>query len=349
MQGAGVLTSPFSENRYLLEWSPQLSSTGNIRHTTVQNQTGMLLQGSQYQLHGAGFDNQSQQNKWALFTQFTMPLLSHTRWSVGGRTAQSRVSLDTLNSQNNKTNTAAITDVGVEWNPTSQWMIYARRAGNYRFPKAEENAFSLNNTHLNTQTGVSYETGFRWQQRGKKVGIDFFDLLLNNEIMFVPSRSGLFGTNQNLPPTERLGTTAYVSYPITSRWRMGMDYTFINARFSSGFNQGKRIPFVALNKGRWQTDYRTTQHSNLHTEVIIVGNRFPGGDITNQGTLVPGYAVLNMSFNYRWKHLLATLTVNNITNTKYINYAEVLQTPTLQTFYYPAAGRNFWIRLSFDI
>ena len=107
---------------------------------------------------------------------------------------------------------------------------------------------------------------------------------------------------------------------------------------------------MALNKGRISSDYRWRERWNIHIEAIIVGNRFPGGDITNQGTLISGYTEYNMSVGYQWKYVTLRAAINNITNVPYINYAEVLgPTQNLETFYYPAPGRNFWISAAFRL
>lgn len=350
MHGDGILSDPFTERRNLLEWSPKFLGTFNIGNTTIENQSGILIQSSQYTLVGSNFDNIARQKKQAIFAQFIIPGPHHLKFNAGVRGALSEVSLNEFQFNSYKVNRVAVFDVGLEWQAQPDLLVYARRAGNYRFPKAEENALSKDGKPLATQVGVSYETGIKWHRQKKEISLSLFDVALDNEIMFVPDRAGIFGTNQNLPPTQRPGGTIHIRLPLMTKWQFGGDYTFINARFSSGPNTGKRIPFVALSKATFHSDYHFTPYCNLHAEAIIFGNRFPGGDVTNQGIIVDGYTVFNLSFNYQYKYISFKLTINNITNIKYNNYGQVLgPVNALQTFFYPAPERNFWASLTLKI
>src|SRR3990167_5326162 len=57
MRGNGILSSAFLENRQLLEWSPKFLGSFTVGSTTIDNQSGILTQSSQYALTGSGFDN----------------------------------------------------------------------------------------------------------------------------------------------------------------------------------------------------------------------------------------------------------------------------------------------------
>lgn len=168
--------------------------------------------------------------------------------------------------------------------------------------------------------------------------------------MYVPTLSGLLGVNENLPPTKRLGGSIQYQFPIYKTIRMSINYSHVNARFSSGPNRGKRIPFVAANKATVHFSYRFLSRWTLRMEAILLGDRFPEGDVTNQGALLKGYGIVNIALRYKYKHISIIATINNPTNARYNNFAQVVQSGSgVQTFYYPAPRRNFWLSIKVDI
>ena len=349
MRGDGVLTNPFAEQRNLVETNPTLLGAFTLREKPVHYQVGALLQYSSYILQETPFSDNSSQYKEAAFTQFVLALTKQLHFTAGIRGAQSQSRLLT-NTWQRAINSAVISELGLEWKLLRYLKFYLRRAGNYRFPKAEENALSKDQQPLKTQTGVSYETGLLWQEANQKFILDLYQLNLVNEIMYVPTLSGLFGDNENLPPTWRFGGSAKYEISIDEKWKIGVNYSYVDARFRSGPNHGKQIPFVAANKSTIHVNYHFLPHWYFQVETILLGSQFPDGDVDSQGAKLMGYGVANVSLRYQYKAISIIATVNNITNVRYNNFAQVVQSgPVTQTFYYPAPTRNFWLSVSFEM
>ncbi len=90
-----------------------------------------------------------------------------SRWSMslGARAAELTSQLETTGTLNT-INRATATTLGTSYQLTPTIKIYARRADSFRFPKADENASTPPGVNgLKTQTGVSYESGIRWNFR----------------------------------------------------------------------------------------------------------------------------------------------------------------------------------------
>ncbi len=349
MRGKGVLTNPFTEDRNLVETNPTILGAFDLKNTPVHYQTGISLQYSNYILQGTQFFDNSSQYKEAAFAQFVMALTRQLDFTAGARGAEAQSRLIT-NTTRRAVNSALISDLGLEWKFNPRLKFYLRRAGSYRFPKAEENALSKDDQPLKTQEGESYETGLMWQHAGHQFIIDLYHLDLTNEIMYVPTISGLLGVNENLPPTKRFGGSAKYQFPIDEKLKMGINYSYVDARFSSGSNRGKRIPFVAANKGTISLDYYFLPRWTLRAETVLLGDQFPDGDVTNQGALLQGYAVVNVVLRYKYKYISVVATVNNVTNERYNNFAQVVPLgSSIETFYYPAPTRNVWLSINFEM
>src|SRR5205085_9685425 len=114
--------------------------------------------------------------------------------------------------------------------------FYLRRAGNFRFPKADENSFIAPGvTSLRTQRGVSYETGMRFLNDDFEWKLGLYQLNLRDEIAFDPTQTPQtpFGSNENLDPTIRRGITLSGKDNITSKISIGGQYNYVDARFQN--------------------------------------------------------------------------------------------------------------------
>ncbi|MCD6055739.1 MAG: btuB [Gammaproteobacteria bacterium] len=280
----------------------------------------------------------------SLYTQWQFPLSERLKAIVGIRGAWLN---GTLN-ENNFNDHALVSEIGGYYAFSPQLNGYLRRSGNYRFPKADEqNNFDTDQTItvLKPQTGVSYETGFNWQERHSGITASLYELNLRNEIAYAPPDNDSDGrpTNRNLDPTERRGVLLSGFYDFTEVWRLLTDYSFVNGRYSSGPFEGNRIPLVAKNMARLATRYDFSSQWQFYTEALITGRTYASGDDTNQAP-VAGYTIYNANLGYHNKAWDLITRINNITGKEYYNYV-IYMSP--DQYYYPADNRNILVTLRY--
>ncbi len=290
---------------------------------------------------------QAESQQHDFFGQVTMKFTPAWRLILGSRAAEQNSNILTANLPLDIHNQVLVSSQALEHDLSSHLMWFIRRDGNFRFPKVDEQTFTPSNViGLKTQTGVSYETGFRYQDSKWRGQINFFQLDLNNEIAFDPTTSPLqpFGANQNLDPTRRQGLMVGGMIQCTDKLFGGANLTYINARFRSGEFQGNRIPFVAGLTSEVSMTYHIKPQWFIFGEAIHMSRRFPLNDDANSGNQEPPLTVFNLSTRYALGHFYIQGRINNLTNHFY-NAVATLQSDSAEASFYPAMGRSFWVTL----
>ncbi|MBX3708336.1 MAG: TonB-dependent receptor [Gammaproteobacteria bacterium] len=345
MHGDGVLSSPFTQSRTSYLVKPQLNGKVNV----VTILTGVDVQADQYELSSSFSTTTDSLQKYGGFFLVNVPYNSKLSFSFGSRGAGQK-SVLTILSRNVNINRAIATTLGATYQLAPNAKLYLRRAGNFRFPKADENAAASSDTHgLLTQRGISYETGIEVNHE-KYVGkAGIYQLNLKDEITFDPLQTPEFpfGTNKNLPPTVRKGVILSGSYTINPVFMLDAQYNYVNARFSSGINSGNRIPLVSESILHFGVSYRFAQHWNLYSESIFTGNQFAANDDANLHGKTGGYTIFNMNLRYEYLHFSAALHLNNIFNKKFYFYT-IYQPGVQSEFFYPAPERNFTLIMNYS-
>lgn len=344
---SGFIFSPFQQQRTVNQLSPQIS--GNIDNTLLTG--GLDIEADQYHFSSALLRDNDSLQQYGFYTQLLFPFAKKFQAILGARTEDQYSNLDNTSQNQTAKNTATVSETSLNYNIKPAWRLFLSREGNFRFPKLDENAFiPLGQTALQTQTGVSYETGAQWHHLGQDLKITLYQLNLKNEIAFDPTQTPTqpFGANVNLPPTRRNGLIFSGQYPILNNIKLGAEYGYVNAFFIKGLYNGNQIPFVAKNIVNVNINYNFLPAWNLYLEQLYTGNRFASGDFQNINNKLPGYALTNTNLQYQKNHWLFSARVNNIFNKKYNSFV-VFNPAMLQDFFYPAPGINFLLSGSYHV
>lgn len=339
MHGSGVLSLPFTQERVVHFIKPDIK--GTIGKVLVTG--GVDFQNDNYDLNSVFSTTGDVEQKYGVFGVMAIPITSRWSMSLGAREAELISQLNT-GTPLNTINRATASTLGTSYQLTPNIKIYVRRADSFRFPKADENASTPPGVNgLKTQTGVSYESGIRWNYKETSSRFSIYQLNLQHEIAFDPTQTPTdpFGINRNLDPTVRKGFSFSEKYQITQKVNLGAQYNYVNARFNSGIYAGNRIPLVSENLVHAGVDYAITDHWNLYNEAVYTGNQYADNDDANVGNKIGGYTTYNFNLRYVYnKNITASFRVNNIFNKYYYLYT-VVEPGMPSEFYYPAAGRNF--------
>ncbi len=343
MQGSGVLSLPFAQSRSIYYLKPQLKGVWNNLLLT----SGFDIQDDHYHLRSLLGLSEDSQQKYGLFAIAKYPVNERLTLSAGMRGAQQNSYLKSFVNDNEHAS-AFSTTVGLTYALMSDTSLYLRRAGSFRFPKADENASAFNG--LRTQRGNAYETGAEINRDNYSGKIELYQLNLTDEIAFDPTQTPLtpFGTNRNLDPTVRRGLTLAGKNHIAEKIILDGQYNYVNAVFASGSDRNKRIPLVSAHVLRAGVMYDLNEFWHLYPEVIFTGDQYADNDNANVAGKLGGYTIYNFNIRYERKHFNASLRINNIFNKYYYLYT-VFQSTLNSEYFYPAPDRNISLTLSYTL
>lgn len=236
-----------------------------------------------------------------------------------------------------------VQQLGAVWTATN-WRIYLSRDETFRFPLADENVDFLGAVNLlDVQRGVAWELGGerQWQQLVTRLAL--FQQDNSNEIGYDPAL-GLFGANTNFADTRRRGATLGVSWNGEKYERLSAEfiYTYLDARFTEGAYDDKRIPSVARELIKLQVSYKAFKGLNLSSEWVYTGSQTL--NLSNSAGSLGGYTVANVVATYRILDWTLKVRLNNITGKEYTEFVTFFGARAL----YPSPERNLMVSLSYS-
>lgn len=346
MYGSGVLFSPFRQSRVINYLKPQVK--GKIKNVLLN--AGVDYENDQYNLNtDFGVTDDSLQ-KYGIFGLATIPLGKKIAFIMGARGAEQANQLNE-GSDIDTINRALATTVGLTYYPLDNVKTYIRRAGSFRFPKADEEASTPPGTKgLKTQRGDAYEAGVDWQWEKTQSQFSIYQLNLRDEIAFDPQQTPdrPFGTNTNYSPTVRKGFTLSEKYDITNQISLDGEYHFVNAEFQNGIYSGNRIPLVSENIFHGGINYAFMGHWNIYSEAVYTGSQYAANDNANIAGAMGGYTTFNTNLRFVYQKVTASFRVNNIFNKYYYLYT-TFEPSMDEQFFYPAPGRNILLTLKYEM
>ncbi|WP_148216353.1 TonB-dependent receptor [Coraliomargarita akajimensis] len=236
-------------------------------------------------------------------------------------------------------------ELSVNYRPNEGLSIWAGYDRVYRYPVLDEVAayqgFALAkplNEDLEPEVGDNYEFGVKYRSGQWSASATAFYLALENEIAYDSD----VNLNVNIGATRRTGADLSLSYD-AEVYGASTQWSIVDARFDGGENDGQFVPLVAPVNSVSQFWVRPVQSVRTVLIVNYVGERYQGGDYSNNGTrklddyfLLDAQAVVDVTASVR-----AYLRVNNLLD-------ELYATTAYRGSYYPGVGRNFVLGLNVD-
>lgn len=295
-------------------------------------------------------DRDSDQAINAFYMQAVLPISETFSATIGTRNASVENSItDSSKYPNGKNDNDSVSvyELGLSWQMSPQSRLFVRRDGNYRFALTDENTFTDPDIDfLDTQTGVSYETGYEWQAEGHHFKAVAYRLDLKNEIDYDSTADGPWGAgsgaNINLDDTHRTGLIVEGRWRANDQLMLAADYTYTDSEIDGGSFDGNTIPFVAETVIRTSLDWNWHPRSALYVESVYTGERYQDADYDNARDKVEAVNVVNMQLRYHRGPWKAALRVNNLGNAEYSDYATY-------DAYYPAPERNVMVTMGYAL
>ena len=178
--------------------------------------------------------------------------------------------------------------------------------------------------------------------------VGLFRTDLNDDILNVPAANISTGFFRNIGSTRRQGIEAGIAYRDRD-WRLGADYSLIDATFQSPITlsspnnpladadgtvqvkPGNRLPGVPLHRLKVNAEYAVTDKWTLGGNLVVASGQYFFGDQSNQNPKLGGYWVVNLRSSYRVTDNVEVFAlVENLFDNKYATFGifgDVTRTP----------------------
>ncbi|MBR0903189.1 TonB-dependent receptor domain-containing protein [Bradyrhizobium liaoningense] len=242
--------------------------------------------------------------------------------------------------------------LGAEHRLNDMVSLFGRAARAFRTPDVDERVSSgpsfdpffnpLPQTfRLKTQTSQDVEGGLRIRGGGLQMQSSLYLMDLTNEIHFNP----ILFYNTNLDPTRRYGSETSISYRVNDALllRSGMAYT--RATFREGVWAGNDVPLVSrytasagLTWNIWQN------YVVLDATARFWSERRMDNDQAGTQKPIPANGTIDLKLSGQYERYFWSLSVNNVLNALYYDYA-IASTFTDGRFSaYPLPGRSYLLK-----
>jgi iron complex outermembrane receptor protein len=306
------------------------------------------------------------QQSVAAYWQQSISILPTTEFSYGGRiqhfTLTARDTLDPFAPNNfgdaqamplDNGETQHALHIGLEHRFNDVFAVFGRAAHAFRVPNVDERVSSgpafdpvsfiaiPGNFTLKTQTSDDVEAGFRIKAGAFSLQSSIYDMELTNELMFNPV--GFF--NYNLDPTRRTGseTSATFRASDTLLFRGGFAYT--RAVFREGPFTGNDVPLVSPYTASGGVTWNAWQkYLVVDATVRYWSSRRMDNDQPNTQPLIPANATVDFKLSGEYERFFWSLSVNNLFNVLYYDYAIASAFTPDRFSAYPLSGRTFLLK-----
>ncbi len=214
------------------------------------------------------------------------------------------------------------------------------------------------NPALKPEESSDYEVGAKWHQDKLLASTTLFLDRRVNEIGFDPNLTDsthLFGRNNNLGKTERVGVENFVESKITSWARLRGSHTYTEAIFKSNTAtaqiSGDHIPMVPRNRFTTSLLIQPVADLDLNLSMVSVSKQVLTNDLTNDrnGERLPSYTVFNFKTIYRFKGWAFSFEIRNLFDEQYEIGGSIGAPPSAfntdhtveDNFFVPAPGRSY--------
>lgn len=220
--------------------------------------------------------------------------------------------------------------------------VFVNYSKGYRLPTTDE-VFDFSGviTDLKPETSDTYEAGVV-HAFGKdlQARLTVYLMDVRNELFFNPIGGGGFGANENLDKTRHYGVETGFSASLTDAVSVFGNFTYTDARFSSGPYDDNHIQLVPNLSASIGADYRFLKSFLFSANANWVGEKYLDNDVENSFDKAESYTVVNAKLSYTYKNITAYAGVNNIFDEEFSEYSIVGFSGNKN--FYPAPERNFY-------
>lgn len=302
------------------------------------------------------------QKTLAGYWQQTIAVLPTTDFSYGGRVQSVKVEAnDRLNPLApgyfggaqalplDSTETQHALHVGLDHRFNDVFSVFARAARAFRTPNVDERVASgpsydaffnpIPGTFaLKTQTSVDVEGGFRIKSGPFEMQTSVYNMDLTNEIRYDPVNF----YNTNLDPTRRYGGETSSSIRISDSLLLRSGAAYTRATFREGPFSGNDVPLVSRYTANAGVTWNVWQKYVVFDATTRVwSSRFMDSDNANSQVKIPANGTVDVKLSGEVDHFFWSLSVINLFNAQYYDYAVPSSFTPGRYGAYPLPGRTY--------
>ena len=237
---------------------------------------------------------------------------------------------------------------------------------------------------LDDQTSDEIEVGLRFESDNLNFTSSVYEMNTDNEIRYVP-----YHNNINLDPIRRKGIDIDFKAAIDQKTDLQGSFSYVDARFMSGhlvdhpllpnfggtydsstntYSQkldsrrilengsyrlaGLKVPLVAEYHYNIQVDHKLRNDVGLKAKMSFVDDKFASNDQENIEDVIPSYYLFDVSLNAKNNYGQFSISIDNIFNTSYYNFAIASGTHEDSTFgrktVYPLERRSVFVDYTYE-
>jgi iron complex outermembrane recepter protein len=305
------------------------------------------------------------QKTLGLYWQQTIGILPTTDFSYGARIQQTSVTAnDLLNpaapgffgeNQISPLNSSEVNHalhVGIEHRFNDVFSVFGRAASAFRTPNVDERVGASpifdsmfnpvpRSFDLKTQTSTDVEAGFRVKAGKFEMQTSFYNMDLTNEIHFDPVNF----IDYNLDPTRRYGSETGVTYRASDTVLLRAGFAYTRAIFREGQFTGNDIPLVSRYTASAGVSWNIWQkYLVADATVRYWSSRRMDNDQLNVQPLIPASTTVDLKLSGAFDRYYWSLSVNNLFNVLYYDYAIASAFTPGAFSAYPLPGRTFMLK-----
>jgi len=221
--------------------------------------------------------------------------------------------------------------------------FYANHSKGFRSPATDEYfVWGVFNPDLKQQDSKNYELGLRHKISDSfDLGISGYMMFLKNELYYNPATF----SNENYDKTRHQGIECDFNSSLPFDFKLNGNYSFQEAIFKDGQYKNKSIPMVPEHKFNLSLVHFFDQFLSAGASLNYMSSRrFINDEDNKWPSLKQGFTV-DIKLSYDKADFKIATGINNIFEEKYYEYG-VCNATTGAVNYYPAAGRNFYLKIS---
>jgi iron complex outermembrane receptor protein len=237
--------------------------------------------------------------------------------------------------------------LGLEHRLNNTFSVFGRAARAFRTPTVDERVssgpfFVPGTFQLKTQTSHDVEGGFRVNAGAFQMQSSIYNMDLENEIHFIPA---LF-FNVNLDPTRRYGSETSASLRVSDSLSLRAGAAYTRAVFREGPFAGNDVPLVSRYTAMGGVTWNIWQDYLVFDATLRAwSERFMDNDQANTQRRIPADATVDLKLSGAYEHFFWSLSVNNLFDAQYYDYAIASSFTPGRFSAYPLPGRTYMVKV----
>lgn len=192
-------------------------------------------------------------------------------------------------------------DAGLSYALAEGSKVFAQAGTVYRYPFVDEQVSYVGfgsdtfNRDLDAEKGVSMQVGAEFAGGSRwRCGATLFQLDMRDEIGWNP----VLMQNDNLDDTRRRGVEAEAAFRPVEPLTLKAGYTFTEAQFTKGANDGQDVPLVPAHQASAGAELALPLRLTLEARGRYTGEQWLGGDNANAGDKLDDFVVADAYLRY---------------------------------------------------